>query len=55
MNTLNISKNKFESLKPLEISKEVFNTEGVLYEFRYRGKVKVLKKLHNLSEVVKKK
>ena len=49
MNIVNLSRKKFDSLKPLDISNSVTNTEGVLYELYYKGRLRVFKKLHLLS------
>lgn len=45
MNVITLSKKKFETLEPLVLSKGVINTEGEIYDFNYRGKPKVLKRL----------
>ncbi len=49
MNVISISSKKFSSLTPLKLSKEIFNTEGNIYEFEYRGQPKILKYLHHLN------
>ena len=49
MDIISISSKKFASLTPLKLSKEIFNTEGNIYEFEYRGKPEILKYLHHLS------
>lgn len=45
MNIISISKRRFDELKPLLLSREIFNTEGNIYEFNYRGNRKIAKKL----------
>ena len=45
MNVIAISKKKFETLEPLKLSKGVISTEGEIFNFNYRGKPKVLKRL----------
>jgi len=52
MKVISISKSKFEKLEPLKLSKATFNTEGNVYEFNYRGKEKVLKRLFHQSGAV---
>lgn len=52
MKIITLSKTKFSTLEPLKLSKETFNTEGNIYEFNYRGKEKVLKKLFHQSGTV---
>ena len=47
MKTINISKKKFENLNELELSKYTFNTEGQMYNIRYKNKDKILKRLYN--------
>ena len=49
MNTINISKRKFESLKEIKLPKEVISTEANFYKFNYLGKVKVFKNLYKTS------
>ena len=46
MQSINISKRKFDGLKKLELPKEVMSTEANFYKFNYLGKVKVFKSLH---------
>jgi len=46
MQSINISKRKFDNLKRLELPKEVMSTEANFYRFNYLGKVKVFKSLH---------
>lgn len=52
MNTINISQKKLNSLERMELSKNIFNTEGEIYNFEYRGKRKVLKVLFNSNGIV---
>ena len=49
MYTISMSKKKFETLVPLELDKEVTNSEAKMYRFNYRGKEKVFKNLHRLK------
>ena len=52
VNVITISKKKFETLEPLKLSRGVFNTEAEIYDFPYRGQIKVLKRLfHQSGEV----
>lgn len=51
MNTINISSKKLEKLSPLDLSKCIFNTEGVVYNYDYRGQEKILKILHNTNGI----
>lgn len=52
MKVISLSKSKFEKLEPLRLSRETFNTEGTIYEFNYRGKEKILKRLFHQSGTV---
>jgi len=47
MKMINISKKKFDSLSEVELSKHTFNTEGQMYNIRYKNKDKILKRLYN--------
>lgn len=49
MKIISISKKKFQELKKLDLSREIFNTEGTIYDFEYRGNKKVLKTLYTLN------
>ena len=49
MKIINISKKKFQELEKLNLTREVFNTEGILYDFNYQGKEKILKQLYILN------
>lgn len=49
MQTLSLSKKAFQSLHELDLPKEVFNTEGKIYDFEYKRKAKVLKTLYHLE------
>lgn len=49
MKIICISKKKFEQLNKLELSKEIFNTEGIIYDFEYKGNKKILKSLYTLN------
>lgn len=46
---ISLSKKKFKELEKISLSKEILNTEGIIYEFNYRGKNKILKTLYNSS------
>lgn len=46
MEIVSISRSKFDKLEPLELPKNVRNTECEVFHFRYRNKDKVLKKLY---------
>lgn len=52
MNTINISEKKLASLKTLKLSKNILNTEGIMYDFNYRGSHKVLKLLFNTNGII---
>lgn len=45
MNVIQLSRKKFETLEPLVLSREVMSTEAEVYDFRYKGMPKVLKRL----------
>lgn len=47
MNTINISKKKLDKLNTMDLPNCVFNTEGIIYEWNYRGKNEILKLLFN--------
>ena len=49
MKIINISKKKFQELKKVNLSREIFNLEGVIYDFNYRGNPKILKTLYHLN------
>lgn len=44
MDVVSISQKKFESLKRIDLSD--VNTEGIIYQFPYLGKQKLLKRLY---------
>lgn len=52
MKIIRLPKKKFEQLQPLELSRNIINTEGELYSFDYRGQSKVVKELYNLSGTI---
>lgn len=52
MKTINLSKKKFESLNKLELSKNTFNTEGQMFDIKYKNKDKILKRLYHDIGVV---
>lgn len=45
MNVIQLSRKKFETLEPLVLSRDVMSTEAEVYDFRYKGEPKVLKRL----------
>lgn len=47
MQVISLSQNKFKQLTKLNLPKEVFNTEGTIYDYRYKGEDKVFKTLYN--------
>lgn len=49
MKIISISEKKFKELNKLNLSREIFNTEGTIYEFEYKREKKVLKTLHTLN------
>lgn len=49
MKIINISKKKFKELNKIDLSREIFNTEGTIYDFEYRGNKKILKTLYTLN------
>ena len=49
MKIITLSKKKFENLTKVNLSKEIFNTEGNIYDFEYRGNKKILKTLYTLN------
>lgn len=52
MKVITLSKKKFEELEPLKLSSKIYNTEGNLYEYNYRGQPKILKKLFHQSGTI---
>ena len=52
MNTINISEKRLASLNALKLSKNILNTEGIIYDFNYRGNHKVLKVLFNSNGIM---
>ena len=50
MKIIYLSKKSFEKLKPLNLSCDVMNSEGELYEFHYKGQDKILKKLKPITK-----
>jgi tRNA A-37 threonylcarbamoyl transferase component Bud32 len=49
MQSINISKRKYESLKPIELPKSVISTEAKFYKMPYLKKVKVFKNLYKTN------
>lgn len=47
MQVISMSQNKYKQLTKMDLPKEVFNTESIIYNFRYKGQDKVFKKLLN--------
>lgn len=45
MKIISIPKKQYEKLKGLDLPREVFNTEGQIYDFKYKRERKVLKEL----------
>ena len=45
MRIISMSQKRFKSLKPLDLPDNIMHTESELFEFREKGKDKVLKKL----------
>lgn len=51
MQVISMSQNKYKQLTKMNVLKEVFNTEAIIYNFRYKGQDKVFKKLLNNTGV----
>lgn len=51
MEIVNMSSNKFKSLKGLELANNILSTECELFKFNYRGEAKVFKKLYNTDGI----
>ena len=51
MDVINVSKKKIDSLKPLKLPNSVFNTESEMFNFRYRGVDKILKKFYHYDGI----
>lgn len=51
MQVISMSQNKYKQLTKMNLPKEVFNTEAIIYDFRYKGQDKVFKKLLNNTGV----
>lgn len=49
MKVISVSKKKFKELKKINLSREILNTEGIIYEFNYKGANKIVKTLYNLN------
>lgn len=49
MKIISLSKKKFNELQKLNLSREIFNTEGIIYDFEHRGEKKILKTLYTLN------
>ena len=47
MQAISMSQNKYKQLTKMNLPKDVFNTEAIIYDFRYKGEEKVFKKLLN--------
>ena len=48
MQAISMSQNKYKQLTKMNLPKEVFNTEAIIYDFRYKGEEKVFKKLDDV-------
>lgn len=46
MKVISLSQRKFKELTPLELPKEIYNTEAKMFNFRYKGKDAIFKKLY---------
>lgn len=51
MEIVNMSKSKFDSLKPLKLPNSVMNTEAEIFKFNYRGEDKIFKKLYHYDGI----
>lgn len=49
MKIISLSQRKFKELTPLELPKEIFNTEAKMFNFKYKNGYKIFKKLHQQS------
>ena len=49
MKIIVLSQKKFKELEKINLSREIFNTEGTLYDFNYKGDKKILKSLYILN------
>ena len=52
MKVTNISRKNFERLERLKLGREITNTEGIMYEFNYKGTEKILKRLFHKNGLV---
>ena len=46
MDVITLSKRQFEKLVPLDLAREIVNTEGELFDFYYKRELKIFKKLY---------
>ena len=51
MDVINMSKRKFDSLTRFELPNSVINTEAEIFNFRYKGVDKILKKLYHYDGI----
>lgn len=49
MKIISVSKKKFAELKKLDLSRDIHNSEAIIYDFNYRGDNKILKTLYLLN------
>ncbi len=49
MNSINISKKKYDNLTKIELPKDVISTEAMFYKLNYLGKIMVFKNLYRTS------
>lgn len=49
MKIIALSSKKFKELNKLNLSRDILNTEGIMYDFNYKGKQKLLKELFVLN------
>lgn len=50
MKNIKLTKKQFEELEPLQVSTQVLNTEGALYNFSYKNQEKILKTLYTIND-----
>lgn len=49
MKIITLSAKRFKELPKLNLTRDILNTEGIMYEFNYRGKPKIIKELFTLN------
>ena len=52
MNIITLSKKKFEKLVPVELAREIMNTEGEIFDFPYKRNQKILKRLYHDNGII---